>query len=366
MVNNTFVEQLSRNRVLIDDNDCLDCKTFNNFDECAEISLKYSGKNYGGIYIGITGLVGSLKVIYSDIELINISDNGEYFIPLTFVKGEPICVDGKCDKLNIKLYGCKFNCGKYVSLLPQNNLVVYGFKNKSLYEFNTSDDIVLGNISKINTLPNAIFIQTYIVDNVACVGELYVDGSLKFANSSDGFSSVMQVANGDIKDAIFIQDNINGLVNFVYLKNNKLFSKVCNEAAATFDEEKVLFKENVFARHLISTSSCCLNSKFFGIQYDNSISIYVVKNSNNVEKVFDGVGECLGIYEYLDEIVVYINRDNCVTMLRFEYDINNNGTNIIVSINSKILPNVDCVLEYNKLYIYTSINGACRMKGVNE
>lgn len=366
MINNAFIKELARNRVLIDDNDCIDVKSITKLSGVLSLNLNYSNKKYGLLYVFVSGITDTIKIKYSNIELIDIACDGEYCIPINFVENECLVVDGKADKVVLKLYGNKFNCGRLEFLLPKNNMIVCGNKEKTLYEFGSSNNIIQLNYNEVNKFSNCLFVQSYQLDNVCGIGKLFLDNGLKFASSIDGFSSYINVSNDEASDAIFLQDASGKSLYFVYVKNNQVFYKSYNEVSKVMSGEEELVWGSGTLKYLVASSVFGLSGKFFGVVTTSGISVYIIKNDLLIEKVFDGVGDDCSLREYTNRLVVYLYKDNSAIRIQFDLDINSYGTNILTVINTKVFQNVINVLEYNNMYIYTSVCGCSGMLNIDE
>ena len=357
MISNSFVEELSKNRVLIDDNDCLDVRCFEMLSDRISLPFRLSLKKYGAIYLTISGVKENVKVIYYGVELIVIGEDGEYFLPITFVKNSEIYLEGKCDKVVIKLYGSKFNCDNLRFLLPLNKVLVCGDKTKSLCEFESYQDLLNGNYTEINKFDNCYFVQTYCFNGAKGIGKLFSDNGLKFSSSKDGFNSSILISGGNVQKAIFLQDASSSIMYFVYLENNKLFYRRYSEDSAVLGEENGLDISNEGGIDLVASAVSTMASKFFALRINGGFAVYVIKGDGLIEKVYEGLADNLDLYESDDNLVVCFYKDNCATRLEFSYNINNIGFNVLEIKNSKIIQNVVNVLEYNNMNIYTTISG---------
>lgn len=367
MSNNSFLEQLYKNRVLLDNVDCLSVVAFDMFNENISLKFKKSSKKYGFIFVSVLGCENKLSIEHGGVTLLSVSSDGEYFVCLNFVQDAFLNIKGCCKKIVLKLYGNNFECVKNQFFLPQNKLYVSGVNDKTLYSFAKYEDIVNQDYVKIKEMSKCKFVQTYVIDGVFGIGNLIVDRSgLHFLNSFDDFTSSLNISSEVVQDAIYLQDVINNILYFVYLINNKIFFKMYDRSTSVLSEEQELLINGSYSKILVASIFYSVSSKFFGVVSDGQVFIYAFKNDLTFDKVFEGVADNICLIEYDSSLSVYLYKDNIATQIVFEFDLNKIGNNVLNVVNSRFIQNVINVIEYNNINIYTSCNGVSDVLDVNE
>lgn len=355
MINSYFNEQINKNNVLLDESNLLDIYCLNKFDGCKSFKIT-SLKKYGYIFLSVKGVLGEMFLSYNGINLKTITKDGEFFIPINFVLGESLELVGTCDSLVLKLYGGKIEYKKLCNLMPLNKCLVMGINNSVICSYSNIGSILSNEYDNNDNLGTNVFVQTFIKNSIVGFGKLKYINGLEFSNSFDNYEEKIIITDKKITDAVFVQKYSTDEIMFIYLCQNKLFYRRYNLITRVFSEEKVIGISGLVLG-LVASSVNAFDSKLFGVVTTVGVSMYIIKSSFQIEKVFKGKIENLRIFEYDNSVSLLIFDNYSTRLMEFDLDTTKSGSGVLKYKNSKIYSNVIDVLELENMHIYTSVCG---------
>ncbi|MGN0961203.1 MAG: hypothetical protein ACI4PF_03275, partial [Christensenellales bacterium] len=310
MTNNYFKEQIKKNNVLDNYSNKFDILFIKNFQGSQDISFNVSSSTFCNLYIKIKSIDGEMIIKLNSNILIKIYEDNEYFLPLKLFKVNTISINGKCEKLLLKLQGGIFDYYNNRTILPKNNKILNNVGDLNLFSYLDYQDIFNNNLTKDTTFTNVIFMQTYISDGNTYLGKLVNNSALYFYNSTDNYTSGVNISDENISSAIFIQDYKNSCLYFVYIKDNKVFYKTLKTGQELGGELELNTGINKLPISIIGAQTYIDGSKFFAIINEkNIIDIYYAKYNAQFQKVCEYRGKNIKIIEKDNEVIFLIFND---------------------------------------------------------
>ena len=355
MMDNFINEQLLKNNVLIDECNICDTNCIEKFIGNKEIGVVPFLK-YGYIYIIVKGIVQDIVVKYDNIQIKRVSQDGEYIIPVNYIKDSSIYISGECDCVVLRVYGAKFKDKQFAHLMPMNKMICVGNDNCIVNSYTSFSDVLNAKYVEYKKLFSNQSVQTYVQDNICGLGLLDCNNGLVFSNSFDGFENKVKVCDGDVSGAIFVQKiNLNSIV-FIYLRGGKVYSKVYNYLSGEFGSENVIYTVGNNIKLIYSVVNC-FNSMFFVIKTSVGVAVYVIKSSFQIEKVYEGKFDYIQVFENEDNIKFVLYNKYSIRLLEFNCNESKSGSAMLEYKNSSNYTNLHGVLECENKYIYTNLSG---------
>lgn len=351
---NFINEYFNKNNVLYDESNIVDFYLIEKLNGINELSVKMERK-YGFLFIETTGVEENVVIKLEGIVILNVKDDGEFFVPIQFLKDGIIEISGICDKCFIKIYGNKFLHKKQNGFLPLNKMIVLGGNNKQLFSFGDEFSMVDGVVVKQEDVGSFINKQTYIKNGEIGLGKLDFSSGLLFYNSFDNYKTSILVTGDKVSDAIFLQNYTDNCINFIYIKNNKVYFKRYDLLFSSLSEECEVSLNYADELSLVMSSVDSYNSRFFGVSTSKGVSVFLINNNLQVQKVYEANCESFRIFEREDCLTVILFNNYSAKIMEFDVGLFKNGENVLLCKNTNLLTNIIDVLIYNDMYIYTSV-----------
>ena len=159
-------------------------------------------------------------VSYNGVNIKIIKKDGDYFIPINYISGELLGINGTCENVVLKLYGGIFEFKKLSKLMPLNRSICLGEKNNMVCSYDNTASIVNNTYSNQKSYGVNSFVQTFVKNGDVGLGILDCENGLIFSNSFDNFEEKLVVSNQDVTDAIFVQKYSDNYIVFIYIRDN--------------------------------------------------------------------------------------------------------------------------------------------------
>ena len=354
MIDNYLKEQLNRNKVLTNKSNKVDVVNYECFSGTASLGVSAIGNSFGFIGIRAYGVEGYIKIFYNDDLIIEVNHDSDTLIPISFVKNAKIVVEGVCLRLAIYLEGAIFlnNPKKYAI---SNKTFVVEAGNTFLYQYQDKNDILsLENLLRFD-LGKTSCVQSIQIDSNILTAKVVVTNGVYLSTSVDNYATSKKIF--DHADSVaFFQNIANNNLFFVRIFDGDISYAVVDKEGKVVSDTLITGMRKAVPVDVVVSSSEFLIHSFFAIKYDDgSFDLFVVKNNNVVEKIWQIKADNLKLHESDKMLIVCVHKNYCANIYRFNIDWDAMRSDILIEDGISTFKNVlDCDIVGNA-YLLTSM-----------
>ena len=357
-MDNTFKEQIRKNKVLDNQSTRYSVINIRNFSGKTKIGVSVKGKTYGWIELNIIGVEGNVEVSYAGIKLLTCQQSTRVRIPIVFVKGEFITINGGCEDILMGLFGATWTVVNNEHYLPYNRFVVDCHYSNKQYLYSNVDHYIARNYTESFNLDNVVFMDEYTHDSQVFVASLLKNENTVYLYTNENNNPVEIPVLGNVDNAIFVYNPTLKMWTIIYCYAGQVLFKV-------YDKEFDLINNGIVCD--VKSGNCSIvpsigsHSQMFGVVDGDVIKLYYVRNELIFEQLREFSGCNVRIFEGDDYNCVVVFDGYDAVVISFKLDVSLSRGDMMTDISTNVIHNLIDYMIIDNVHIVKSIAGECSM-----